>query len=210
MIDRNSLEGAAARDGDGLSGHVVGDGDRVLRVRWENESALNGIVESVLKEDSERMEQVQVLTPKKGWQPASKVRFEVEVATARTSAVAESVRGVLDEAAKKKPKPSKGAKKKPSKEKIKKKVTKPKAKTGGAKSGSHYPFKRSSTLSDGPKGRTHKRKNVWDCSCPTTRTCKCKNKKTGATKTIRINPGYQKSYNKCYKYFKKTRSKKYC
>ncbi len=206
----DALKGAAIRDTDGTRGHVMSTSP-LVRVDWDSKSVFEPKVEHIPTADMERLKTLEVLTLREGWKPMAAILEGVKSkeTSARTPpGLLGELAELLDEAKKKAKKSTK--KKAPAKKKAKSKPKKEKPSAPSPKSGSHYPFKRKSTLDDGPKGRSHKRKNVWACSCPSKRTCKCKNKKTGEEKTIRINPSYQKSYNKCYKYFKKTRSKKYC
>lgn len=71
----------------------------------------------------------------------------------------------------------------------------------------HFPFKRSSDLGPGPRGRKHKETKCWKCKCGNVYRdgCHCVASgsgpncpKKGTTKTISYTPSYKQAYNREY------------
>ncbi len=66
-----------------------------------------------------------------------------------------------------------------------------------AEASKHYPYKNKKKLGPGPRGGTNAEVPFWKCTC-SNYSCKCKGKE-GRTKTVVIDKGYKKAYNKEYK-----------
>jgi hypothetical protein len=178
MIDVNVLRGSSVRDNAGTHGEVLGLSLPWVRIGWWDEGAKAPREESFLRSDP-RIAAIEILTLGQGWVPAAEL-FGVEESDEgpHGPSLTEDLEELLES-------------------------------PGGKK---HSPFKTAAKIGPGPRhgwphgGKwrmKHKKRDYWDCKCSNYK-CKCKGKE-GENKTVNINRGWKKTYNKLFKAYHKAK-----
>lgn len=163
------LSGATVRDESGQVGRIL---------RWQLPEVTIGWEDGNLLPREERFErtnprlrnQIEVMTLDAGWTPLASFMNEDGVPTSANSTIAQ-LRSLISEADE---------------------LTE--------KGKAHWPYKRKSHLGKGPRDGENDQTDGWDCTCANYR-CGCKGTgdNAGRNRTVKINKGYKRTYNREYK-----------
>lgn len=171
------MSGSTVRDMDGTTGRIIAWHLPEVKIGWDDGKMLPR--EEELSSGNPRLaSQIEVMTLDAGWRPLGEfTSFSGAPGVPNTQSTIMQLRTLMSEA-----------------------DALP-GRTSPLLEGPHYPYANKKKLGPGPRGGTNAEVPFWKCKC-SNYTCQCKGKE-GQTKTVKIDKGYKKAYNKEYKAWRK-------
>jgi hypothetical protein len=171
------MSGSTVRDMDGTTGRIIAWQLPEVKIGWDDGKMLPR-EENIASTNPRLKSQIQVLTLDAGWRPLGEFTgFSGAPNTPSTQSTIAQLRTLMSEAD---AMPDRRA---------------------PLLEGPHYPYANKKKLGPGPRGGTNAEVPEWKCKC-SNYSCQCTGKE-GRKKTVKIDKGYKKAYNKEYKAWRK-------